>query len=127
MEKFYIFNDTNYSELIVLYSIYSFFVFNIQRWVKDYRGASIQFEKTLIKFTFIFNLSRYVFLFFVGFEISWMLVLYLLIFSIIISALFNAVSILISKFFFPYFTFFIGFTSFIIMPIIAIRLVYLLS
>ena len=53
METFYIFNDTNYSELIILYSIVSALLFNLQRWINNYQGADEKFKNTLIKFMFI--------------------------------------------------------------------------
>jgi len=109
------------AELIITFSIYSFFVFYLQKWSSIFKGASILFETFLNFFMGFATIYGLFFLIFFGYKVSWTSALVLFGISFFIKGpMIMAEAILFSKMSFP--VQFICTLGFITIPILGYRL-----
>ena len=110
------------TELIITYTLYSFFGFYLKKWTTIYRGASFGFETFLTWFMGLSSTYGVGFLIYFGYKFGWLLALKLLGISFIISWLMimieGALSTRISYFFYQK----IGMVAFVATPILGYRL-----
>ena len=110
------------TELVITYTLYSFFGFYLKKWTTIYRGASFGFETFLTWFMGLSSTYGVGFLIYFGYKFGWLLALKLLGISFIISWLMimieGALSTRISYFFYQK----IGMVAFVATPILGYRL-----
>ena len=110
------------TELVITYTLYSFFGFYLKKWTTIYRGASFGFETFLTWFMGLSSTYGVGFLIYFGYKFGWLLALKLLGISFIISWLMimieGALSARISYFFYQK----IGMVAFVATPILGYRL-----
>tara|TARA_Y100001970_G_scaffold192191_1_gene233575 strand:+ start:261 stop:632 length:372 start_codon:yes stop_codon:yes gene_type:complete len=109
------------NELIITFSLFSFFVFYLQKWSKEFMGASQGFRIFLDFFMGISTIFGLFFLIYYGYKVEWTSPLILFAISIFIKGILIAIEV---KLFFriQYIVQYIGFISFIACPILAYRL-----
>jgi len=113
------------AELIITFTLYSFFGFYLKKWSLDFRDQSFLFETFLTWFMGLASTFGVVFLIYFGYKFGWLLALKLLGISFIISWLMimieGALSARISYFFYQK----IGMVAFVATPILGYRLLVL--
>ena len=113
------------TELIITFTLYSFFGFYLKKWSLDFRDQSFLFETFLTWFMGLASTFGVVFLIYFGYKFGWLLALKLLGISFIISWLMimieGALSARISYFFYQK----IGMVAFVATPILGYRLLVL--
>ena len=113
------------TELIITFTLYSFFGFYLKKWTTIFRGASFVFETFLTWFMGLSSTYGVGFLIYFGYKFGWLLALKLLGISFIISWLMimieGALSARISYFFYQK----IGMVAFVATPILGYRLLVL--
>ena len=109
------------NELIITFSLYSFLVFYLQKWSKEFMGASQGFRIFLDFFMGISTIFGLLFLIYYGYKVEWTSPLILFALSMVIKFILIAIEV---KLFFrvQYIVPYIGFISFIACPILAYRL-----
>jgi hypothetical protein len=108
-------------ELIITFSLYSFLVFYLQKWSKEFMGASALFEIFLNFFMGISTIFGLFFLIYYGYKVEWTAPLVLFALSIFIKGILITIEVkLFSRS--QYIIQYIGMTSFIVCPILAYRL-----
>ena len=110
------------TELIITFTLYSFFGFYLKKWSLDFRDQSFLFETFLTWFMGLASTFGVGFLIYFGYKFGWLLALKLLGISFIISWLMimieGALSARISYFFYQK----IGMVAFVATPILGYRL-----
>ena len=110
------------TELIITFTLYSFFGFYLKKWSLDFRDQSFLFETFLTWFMGLASMFGVGFLIYFGYKFGWLLALKLLGISFIISWLMimieGALSARISYFFYQK----IGMVAFVATPILGYRL-----
>ncbi len=110
------------AELIITFTLYSFFGFYLKKWSLDFRDQSFLFETFLTWFMGLASTFGVGFLIYFGYKFGWLLALKLLGISFIISWLMimieGALSARISYFFYQK----IGMVAFVATPILGYRL-----
>ena len=110
------------TELIITFTLYSFFGFYLKKWSLDFRDQSFLFETFLTWFMGLASTFGVGFLIYFGYKFGWLLALKLLGISFIISWLMimieGALSTRISYFFYQK----IGMVAFVATPILGYRL-----
>jgi len=113
------------AELIITFTLYSFFGFYLKKWSLDFRDQSFLFETFLTWFMGLASTFGVGFLIYFGYKFGWLLALKLLGISFIISWLMimieGALSARISYFFYQK----IGMVAFVATPILGYRLLVL--
>jgi len=113
------------TELIITFTLYSFFGFYLKKWSLDFRDQSFLFETFLTWFMGLASTFGVGFLIYFGYKFGWLLALKLLGISFIISWLMimieGALSARISYFFYQK----IGMVAFVATPILGYRLLVL--
>ena len=59
------------NELIITFSIYSFFIFYLQKWSTIFRGASLGFKLFIDWFMIIATIYGLAFLVYYGYKVDW--------------------------------------------------------
>ena len=109
------------NELIITFSIYSFFVFYLQKWTTIFRGASLGFGLFINWFMIIATIYGLAFLVYYGYKVDWTAPLALFGISLLIKGAMVVVeSILFSRV--PLIIQIIGGLGFIACPILGYRL-----
>ena len=109
------------NELIITFTVYSFFVFYLQKWSKEFFGASQLFETFLNLFMGFATIYGLGFLVYFGYKFDWTSALILFGISFLIKLVMVAVeSILFAKIRFA--IQYIGIAGFIVIPILGYRL-----
>jgi len=113
------------TELIITFTLYSFFGFYLKKWSLDFRDQSFLFETFLTWFMGLASTFGVGFLIYFGYKFGWLIALKLLGISFIISWLMimieGALSARISYFFYQK----IGMVAFVATPILGYRLLVL--
>jgi len=114
------------NELIITFSIYSFFVFYLQKWTTIFRGASLGFGFFINWFMIIATIYGLAFLVYYGYKVDWTAPLVLFGISLLIKgAMIVVESILFSRI--PFIIQIIGTLGFIACPILGYRLLIIAS
>ena len=114
------------NELIITFSIYSFFIFYLQKWTTIFRGASLGFGFFINWFMIIATIYGLAFLVYYGYKVDWTAPLALFGISLLIKgAMVIVESILFSRV--PYIIQIIGILGFIACPILGYRLLIIAS
>ena len=109
------------NELIITFSIYSFFVFYLQKWSTIFRGGSLGFKLFIDWFMIFATIYGLAFLVYYGYKVDWTAPLALFGISLLIKgAMVIVESILFSRV--PYIIQIIGILGFIACPILGYRL-----
>ena len=109
------------NELIITFSVYSFFIFYLQKWTTIFRGSSLGFKIFLDSFMVIATIYGLAFLVYYGYKVDWTAPLVLFVISLLIKgAMIVVESILFSRV--PLIIQIIGGLGFIACPILGYRL-----
>ena len=109
------------TELVITYTLYSFFGFYLKKWTTIYRGASFGFETFLTWFMGLSSTYGVGFLIYFGYKFGWLLSLQLLGITFIASFIIIAIEgRLTRRMLHPVET--IGTVSFVVTPILGYRL-----
>ena len=114
------------AELIITYTLYSFFGFYLKKWTTIYRGASFGFETFLTWFMGLSSTYGVGFLIYFGYKFGWLLALQLLGITFIASFIIIAIEgRLTRRMIYPVET--IGIVGFVVTPILGYRLLVVSS
>ena len=114
------------TELIVTYTLYSFFGFYLKKWTTIYRGASFGFEIFLIWFMALTSVYGIGFLIYFGYKFGWLLSLQLLGITFVVTGIIIAIEgALTKRISYPIET--LGSIAFIATPILGYRLLVVSS
>ena len=109
------------TELIITFSIYSFFIFYLQKWSSVFRGGNPYFETFLNFFMGFATIYGLGFLVYFGYKFNWSSPLILFGISLLIKgAMIMVESILFARV--RYIVEFLGAVGFIVVPILGYRL-----
>ena len=109
------------NELIITFSVYSFFIFYLQKWTTIFRDTSLGFKIFLDSFMVIATIYGLAFLVYYGYKVDWTAPLVLFVISLLIKgAMLVVESILFSRV--PLIIQIIGGLGFITCPILGYRL-----
>ena len=109
------------TELVITYTLYSFFGFYLKKWTTIYRGASFGFETFLTWFMGLSSTYGVGFLIYFGYKFGWLLSLQLLGITFIASFIIIAIEGRLTRsMIYPVET--IGIVGFVVTPILGYRL-----
>ena len=114
------------TELIITYTLYSFFGFYLKKWTTIYRGASFGFEIFLIWFMALTSVYGIGFLIYFGYKFGWLLSLQLLGITFVVTGIIIAIEGALTKsMLYPIET--IGSIGIVATPILGYRLLVILG